>query len=181
MLTGRLLVALPHLLDPNFARSVVLIIEHSPEQGAVGVILNRPSDTEVDEALPDFAEAAVPPAVVFMGGPVQPTAAICLGRMRPGAETEGWRPVVDGVGVVDLSETSEGGVELADARVFAGYSGWAPGQLEAELEEHSWFVLEASAADVLTSDPDSLWPAVLRRQGGVLSWVASFPEDPSMN
>lgn len=180
--TGRLLVATPGLVDPNFYRTVVLIVSHT-EEGAAGVVLNRPSETELDEGpLRTIAPLAADPPLVFVGGPVDATSAVCLARTAPEARPEGWQQVVGGLGVLDLGDGIDDGVSNVDrVRVFAGYAGWAPGQLEAEVEEGSWYVVEADPEDALSAEPGGLWRFVLRRQGGDLALVASFPADPSMN
>jgi putative transcriptional regulator len=180
-LGGRLLVAAPQLADPNFARSVVLVLEHD-EPGAVGVILNRPLEVEVAEILEPWGElaAATPPPVVFSGGPVSPDAVIGLAHSpAPGA---GWRTVVGAVGVVDLSRSPLDQPAPLDAvRLFSGYAGWGPGQLEGELEVGGWLVLDAVDGDALSERPERLWHDVLRRQGGTLGMLASYPPTPSVN
>lgn len=181
-LQGRLLVATPGLLDANFFRSVVLLVEHN-EQGAAGVVLNRPSDTELRAGpLEGLSSLAAEPPLVFVGGPVSPEGAVCLARSAPGAPSPDWQPVVGGLGVLDLTRDLEdvrSGVDRL--RVFAGYAGWGAGQLEAELQEGSWYVVEADPEDALTSMPGALWRFVLRRQSGKLALVANFPMDPSTN
>jgi len=180
-LSGRLLVAAPSLRDPNFDRTVVLVVEHT-EEGALGLVLNRPSDTDLAAALPGWEGVAAEPSVVFVGGPVAPTAAIALGSAAAGDEVEGWRPLFDGIGSVDLErDPEELAVPVHDVRVFAGYAGWAPSQLEAEVEAGAWYVVDARPDDTRSGRPDDLWSAVLRRQGGPLAVVANFPPDPSMN
>jgi putative transcriptional regulator len=177
---GRLLVATPELGDPNFDRTVVLLLEHTPE-GAVGVVLNRPSGTTLTEAGADWGGwdvFAAPPDVVFVGGPVARTAVIAVARTFEG-KMDGFQPVLgDDVGIVDL------GLEPQDVdavRLFAGYAGWGGGQLEAEISAGGWFVLEALPSDPLSADPDELWREVLRRQGGRLALFAACPPDPSLN
>jgi putative transcriptional regulator len=178
---GRLLVAAPTLYDPNFERSVVLVLEHT-EEGAVGVVLNRPSETELGSALPGWDHLAATPGVVFVGGPVAHGAAIGLARAVQAGETEAWAPVIDRLGTVDLSlDPHDMDTPVDLVRVFAGYAGWGPGQLEGEIDEGSWLVLRAHPDDALSPDPDNLWRAVLDRQGGRVSWLANFPPDPSMN
>jgi putative transcriptional regulator len=178
---GRLLVAAPGLSDPNFARTVVLLLEHS-DAGALGLVLNRPSDTGVGEALPEWAPLAAHPPVVFVGGPVAPATAVCLGRARADAPTAGWEPVLDRVGTVDLNgHPADLFPPVDEVRVFAGYAGWAGGQLEAEIAGGGWFVVDAEPDDALFPLPERLWPAVLRRQGGHLALLANFPLDPSLN
>ncbi len=182
-LKGRLLVATPALVDPNFFRTVVLVVEHN-EDGAAGVVLNRPSEMELDGGpLGSWRDAAADPPLVFVGGPVSPTAAVCLARMSsvPSADP-GWQPVIDGLGVLDLDrDLDDIRTNLDRLRVFAGYAGWTGGQLEREIEEGSWFVLDADPEDALSSQPGGLWRFVLKRQGGQLALVSSFPADPAMN
>ena len=180
-LTGRLLVAAPSLRDPNFDRTDVLVVEHA-EEGVLGLVLNRPSETGLATALPRWEGLAADPSVVFVGGPVAPTAAIGLGAAPAGDEVEGWRPLFDGIGSIDLEQDPEElAVPVRDVRVFAGYAGWSPGQLEAEVEAGAWYVVDALPGDARCERPDDLWTTVLRRQGGALALVASFPPDPSMN
>ena len=181
-LTGRLLVATPALRDPNFERTVVLIVAHE-DGGALGVVLNRATEVQVSEVLGAWGGLAGEPAVVFEGGPVAPEAAICLARARPGAgELDGFNRVSGAVGTVDLSGDPDTMREaLVGVRVFAGYAGWSPGQLENEIETGSWFVFDALPSDAFAVRPDDLWPMVLRRQGGLMAAVAHFPADPTMN
>ncbi|HEX5584528.1 YqgE/AlgH family protein [Gaiella sp.] len=178
-LRGQLLVAGPGLRDPNFRRTVVLLGEHGDE-GAMGVVLNRVSTVSVDEAVPPVAELVGPEALVHIGGPVQPQAVVVLADfVDPGRAGE---LVLDTVGFLpgDVEDGTELG-ELRNVRVFAGYAGWGPGQLEEELEEQSWVVLPARVSDVFTDTPDALWATVLRRQGGVLALLALLPDDPRSN
>jgi putative transcriptional regulator len=180
-LAGRLLLATPLLRDPNFLRTTVFIAEHSPD-GAVGVVLNRPSDTDVGGVLPAWESAITSPAVVFVGGPVAQEGALALARVGGTLPETGFQPVVDGFGVVDLeSDSSLLTPHLASMRVYAGYAGWGPGQLDAEIEEGSWYVVTGAPDDVFCSRPEVLWRDVLRRQGGELAMVSTFPPDPSLN
>lgn len=184
-LTGRLLVASPELGDPHFARTVVLLVDHD-ESGALGVILNRPSTTDVSEILPDWHLYATPPQVVFQGGPVGRDSALALAARTGGKGEEdepiGFRHVHAGIGLVDLDGPSEviAGL-ISSMRVFAGYAGWSSDQLEAEIEEGSWFVVDAEPSDLASDDPERLWEQVLRRQPPPLAIVATFPEDPTLN
>ena len=178
-LRGQLLVAGPALLDPNFRRTVVLLGEHG-EDGAMGLVLNRVSDVTVADAVPPIADLVDDGELVHVGGPVQPQAVVVLADFvephRAGAlvlDTIGFLP-----GDVD-DETDLG--ELRTVRVYAGYAGWGPGQLEDELDEQSWVVLPARASDVFTAAPDALWSEVLRRHGGALGILALLPDDPHVN
>ena len=178
-LRGQLLVAAPDLLDPNFRRTVVLIGEHG-EEGAMGVVLNRPSPVTVNLAIPPLAALVGEEDVVHVGGPVQSQAIVVLGDFRD--PDEATVLVVGSIGFLPAElESVEGIGGLERARVFAGYAGWGPGQLEGELAESSWFVEPALAADVFTDDPDGLWSAVLRRKGGPFAVLATIPPDPSVN
>jgi putative transcriptional regulator len=179
---GRLLVATPVLVDANFFRTVILMIEHS-DDGALGVVLNRPSETAVADPLPRWDEMAAPPAVVFVGGPVAPDVAICVGRLRPGlAPGPGMQEIGWGLVTLDLdAEPADVTVPVADLRIFAGYAGWGEGQLEGEIDEGAWVVVDAVAGDSHTHDPDGLWRAVLRRQRGPMALLANHPVDVRRN
>ncbi|MCI0636411.1 MAG: YqgE/AlgH family protein [Actinobacteria bacterium] len=177
-LRGHLLIAGPALVDPNFWRTVVLVGEHS-EEGALGVVLNRASDAPVDETVPELAILADDLGQVHVGGPVQPSAIVVLADfLEPDRAAS---LVLDSVGFLpaEVDPTTLG--ELKRARVFAGYAGWGPGQLDDELEEGSWIVEPALPDDVFTSEPDALWSDVLRRKGGPFGVLALMPPDPSLN
>jgi putative transcriptional regulator len=182
----RLLVAAPTLLDPNFGRTVVFMIEHNDE-GALGIVLNRPTEATIGDAVPEWRGLTAPPHVAFLGGPVQTGEAVIglalatSGPVRPD-DAEGWQPLFDRIGTVDLARAPASVRPALEAvRVFAGYAGWAPGQLEAEIARDDWHVLDALPGDLLTPSPDALWRAVLRRQGRDLAMRANFPPDPSQN
>ncbi|MEH1014209.1 YqgE/AlgH family protein [Micromonospora sp. CPCC 206060] len=181
-MTGQLLVATPTLKDPNFDRTVVLLVAHEPG-GALGVVLNRATEVPVSDVLGDWSRLARDPAVLFEGGPVQPDSAICLARMRhPVRRMKGFHQISGAVGTIDLSVDPERLREsLTGIRVFAGYSGWGAGQLEEEIASGSWFVLDALPGDAFVDRPDDLWPMVLRRQGGMMAAVAHFPSDVALN
>ncbi|HET9091484.1 MAG TPA: YqgE/AlgH family protein [Acidimicrobiales bacterium] len=190
---GRLLVAAPSLADPNFFRTVVLLLA-CDEDGALGVVLNRPSDTPLAEIVPSWALHASEPGVLFSGGPVQPNAAICVGHTAGGLELlettlaglegdlEGYSPLTGTIGTVDLHrEPEEVAVSFAGLRVFKGYAGWGPGQLDDEIADEAWFVVDGRPEHILTPEPEGLWEAVLRHEGGWLSVLARHPVDPSLN
>lgn len=176
---GRLLVATPLIADPNFERTVILLLAHG-EEGAFGVVLNRPSDTMVDEIVPDWAPHAAPPGVMFLGGPVGRNAVVALGTL-PGEPSDRWQQIMEGVGTVDLNQAPEIWKELGSVRLFAGSAGWASGQLDDELAEGAWWLIDAVADDIFSSDPGGSWARALRRQPGTLAWFASHPRDPSLN
>ena len=179
-LRGRLLVASPALVDPNFRRSVVLVAEHTEDGGAMGVVLSRPSETPVAEAAPMLEPLVEPGALVHVGGPVEPGAVLVVAEFEdPDAAAV---VVFDGVGFMPGDSEPEDVAEATRrARVFVGYAGWGPGQLEAELEEESWVVLEADPGDVFVDSSEDLWSVVLGRQGGPLALLATMPPDPSLN
>ncbi len=191
-LAGHLLVAAPRLADPNFSRRVVLVLDHGTP-GALGVVLDRPGGVRVGELMPQWEDWATAPAELFTGGPVARNALIGLVRLgsRESAadgsalRPSGWRLLVDGdrpVGTVDLAEDpTPMAPSFVGARLFSGYAGWDSGQLEAEIDEGSWYVVPAREADPISADPENLWRRVLRRQGGALALVSGFPEDPAMN
>jgi putative transcriptional regulator len=177
-LQGHLLIAGPGLLDPNFWRTVVLVGEHSDE-GALGVVLNRSSETSVEEAVPELAVLAEGMGAVHVGGPVQPSAVVVLADFAE--PDDAGALVLDSVGFLPSDVEPESLGELRRARVYVGYAGWGPGQLDDELEEGSWIVEPAFPDDVFTDDPEGLWSSVLRRKGGPFSVLASMPPDPSQN
>lgn len=182
-LRGRLLVATPPLADPNFDRTVVFVLEHSPTDGALGLVLNRPSQAAVEEILPRWADLAVAPARFFFGGPVSPSSVIGLGQAAlPVHAAGGWQPLLSTVGALDLDD-DPGSLAPAveQVRLFAGYAGWSAAQLEAEIDAGGWFVCDADPGDLFTSEPHDLWAAVLRRQGGRLARYATIPADPTVN
>ncbi len=186
---GQLLVASPALLDPNFRRTVVLVCALEEESGAFGLVLNRASPSPVVDVLPTWAEHAAAPAVVFIGGPVQPEAAFVLAHRRPGdspadgpRDHEGWTEVASGVGLLGLEEDpARIGVQVERLRIFAGYAGWSSAQLDAEIAEGAWFVLPSEPGDAFTEEPEALWGEVVRRQGGALALFEHFPPSPSVN
>ena len=178
-LRGQLLIAGATLPDPNFARSVVLICQHS-EDGALGLILNRPGELVVGEVAPELADLTGEDAVIDSGGPVQPDALLLLGEFEDASYAG--MPVIGNVGLMGESREIEDLVDVTRrARAFAGYSGWGPGQLDAELEREDWFVAPAGIDDIFDPDPDELWRRVLERKGGHFRLVARMPIDPSVN
>lgn len=186
-LTGRLLVASPALADPNFDRAVVLLLDHDDE-GTLGVVLNRPTPVGVGDVLAAWAALAGSPQVVFQGGPVSLDSALALAvvpgdhRSGDGAGPLGWRRVHGAIGLVDLEAPPELlAAELGSLRIFAGYAGWRPGQLEEEVVEGAWYVVESEPGDISSPDPERLWRDVLRRQRSELAMVATYPDDPSLN
>lgn len=180
-LTGRLLVATPALADPNFDRAVVLLLDHD-EEGSLGVVLNRPTPVGVGDILTPWADLTGEPDVVFQGGPVSLDSALGV-AVIPGDEGPiGWRRVYGAIGLVDLEAPPELlAAALGSLRIFAGYAGWGPGQLETELTEGAWYVVESEPGDVSSPRPEHLWRAVLRRQRSELAMIATYPDDPSLN
>jgi putative transcriptional regulator len=180
--SGALLVATPALGDPHFDRAVVLLVDHD-EDGALGVVLDRPTPVDVVDILPAWAPHVTGDAVVFAGGPVGTDTALALARVAPATDPPvGFRSVVGGLGLVDLDTPPELlAPALLDLRVFAGYAGWGPGQLEDEIASDAWFMVEAEPGDPFGSRLGGLWRAVLRRQRGPLAWVSTTPADPTMN
>ena len=178
--TGRLLVAEPMLGDPNFDRTVVLVVDHTAE-GALGLVLNRPTELLVAEALPEWRHLASDPPVIHVGGPVEERSGWCLARVTD-VDHEGFVPVLGELGLLDLSLDPDrlGGL-VTELRLFAGYSGWGPGQLDLELATESWIVVDAEVGDPFLPDGDALWSQILARQGGTLARLATFPPDPSLN
>jgi putative transcriptional regulator len=181
-LRGRLLVAAPPLVDPNFDRTVVLMLEHGDE-GALGIVLNRPSETALDDVLPEWRPLASDPTQVFVGGPVSPDSVIALASGGPlGTTVESFVPILDDLGTIDLGlDPLDLGAALEDLRVFVGYAGWGPGQVEGELEADAWFVTDLARSDPFSTAPETLWRTVLRRQRGRLAMFANYPADAGTN
>lgn len=177
-LQGQLLVASPGLLDPNFRRTVVLVTEHT-EEGAAGLVLNRPSPAAVAELVPALEELVDEGEQVWMGGPVQPNGVLVLGEFVDPDDAA--VPLFGSLGFPSLEEPEDVLVATTRRRVFAGYAGWSAGQLEDELERDDWIVEESQPDDAFTEAPGELWADVLRRKGGVYELVARMPEDPSVN
>jgi putative transcriptional regulator len=186
-LAGRLLVATPLLADPNFRRTVVLVVDDEPGEGTLGVVLNRPTGIPVADVLQAWTGLVTSPSVVFKGGPVSPGSALALAAVPGRDEPVGWRAltgsaVMSRVGLVDLGAPPEllaGGI--VSLRVFAGYAGWAPGQLRAEIDDGAWYVLAGEPGDAFAPEPEGLWQGVLRRAGGTHALVATYPDDPGLN
>jgi putative transcriptional regulator len=178
-LRGQLLLASPSLLDPNFRRTVVLIGEHNDE-GAMGLVLNRPSEVTVADAAPQLSETVDDAEPIFVGGPVAPTTIVLLAEFEDPAAAG--LQIAYGIGfpspdadLDDIAATTRRG------RVYAGYAGWGPGQLEGELERGDWITEPAGPQDIFSESAEELWSAVLSRKGGSFALVARMPLDPSLN
>lgn len=176
-LRGHLLVAAPSLLDPNFARTVVLIAEHT-EEGALGVVINRPTDAAIGDVVPDLTSLVEAGDVVFEGGPVQPGGVMVLAEFDDPEDAA--LPIDGDLGFVAVEADMEA-IAASRARAFAGHAGWGPAQLDAELAEEAWFVAPFERDDAFAVDPEELWSRVLARKGGEYALVARMPEDPSLN
>ena len=180
--SGMLLVATPALQDPNFVDTVVLLLDVTPD-GALGVVLNRPTQVLVADVLEPWRDVVAEPEVLFRGGPVGTDGALAVAALRDPQDTPvGWRPVSGLIGMVDLdtpTELVDG--SLAAMRVFAGYAGWGAAQLDGEVEEGSWYVVSAQPDDAFRGDTSGLRRDVMRRQPGMLAWHANRPVDPDLN
>jgi putative transcriptional regulator len=186
---GRLLLATPPLDDPNFDRTVIYVLEHHAE-GALGLVLNRPSLEELGDALQAWSSMQSDPSLVFVGGPVEPDALIAIARVREPLAASGdddpdeshLAPLTGDLASADLAaDPIDVMGSISALRVFRGYAGWGPGQLDGEIEAGAWLVLDPEPGDLFTDAPDDLWRVVLRRQPGRLAWLASAPEDLSAN
>lgn len=179
---GTLLLATAELLDPNFAQTVVLLLDVSDE-GVLGVVLNRPSPVLVTDVLEPWGDLCAEPEVLFRGGPVSPDGALAIALLREDEdEPVGFRTVVGRLGMLDLDtpvELLDGG--LGGVRVYAGYAGWGAEQLREEIAEGSWYVVAGEAGDAFRADTSDLWRDVLRRQPGQLAWHTTRPVDPDLN
>jgi putative transcriptional regulator len=179
-LRGKLLIASPALVDPNFHRTVILIAEHTGE-GAMGLVLNRPAETLVADVVPGLSPLAEDDAPVYFGGPVASDSVIVLAEFD---DPELAGVLLDGdLGFVgsESGEMSDVAGGVRRARVYAGHAGWGPGQLEGELEEDSWIIEPPERAEIFAEDADGLWSAVLRRKGREYALLATMPPDPSVN
>jgi putative transcriptional regulator len=170
-LSGKLLIASPSMSD-YFHRTVILVVEHS-DQGAFGLVLNRPSETTVGEASPELAELVGDEHLIHVGGPVQPNAVTAVGDHS--VPDEATKLIVDSVGMVDLDDPPE----LLRLRIYVGYAGWAAGQLDGELEQDAWIVEDADPDDPFREG--DLWSDALARKGGSFALLARMPPDPSVN
>lgn len=183
---GSLLIASAKLMDPNFVRTVLLVLDSEPG-GTLGVVLNRPTAIPVDEVLAPWRHLTTEPGVFFRGGPVELNAALAVGALRGGAQPpSGWRSLEESatasVGIVDLDSSPDEFLgQLSALRVYAGYTGWGADQLESEIAEGSWHVVPSAPADLFTHDPDGLWRQVLGRQPTPLSFMTTLPADPNLN
>jgi putative transcriptional regulator len=176
---GQLLVAGPSLLDQNFWRTVVLIVEHTDE-GALGLVLNRPSETTVAQAVPELDALIDPGEQLFIGGPVQPSAVIVLAEFEDPSDAA--LIAFDEIGVLGTGSSLEELVAgVRASRAFVGHAGWGPGQLDGELDRGDWILESARREDVLSAVPRELWFKVLTRKGGSYALVARMPPDPSVN
>lgn len=182
---GRLLVATPLIGDPNFERTVVLLLLHGAD-GAFGLVLNRPSTVPVGHVVPDWEHGVAAPEVLFLGGPVDVERVVGIGMgtdadPAPDLEDGGFPILVGGYRAVDLNRPPSVLAPDPGARLFAGSAGWGPGQLEDEIAEGAWWPCDTRAEDIVTADPVGLWRRVLRRQPGEVAWFANCPEDPTVN
>jgi putative transcriptional regulator len=176
---GQLLIAGPGLIDPNFWRTVVLVVEHTDE-GALGLVLNRPSETTVAEAVPQLHELIDPEDQLYIGGPVQPSAVIVLAEFDDPEDAA--LVAFENIGVLGTGPGAEDtSAAVQRGRAFVGHSGWGPGQLDGELERGDWILEPANRGDAFTITPRELWSEVLTRKGGSYALVARMPPDPSVN
>ena len=175
---GQLLIAGPGLVDPNFWRTVVLIVEHS-EEGALGLVLNRPSETTVGEAVSELEQLLDSDDPLYVGGPVQPSALIVLAEFDQPDEAA--LIAFEDVGVLASGAQEDPELRVRRGRAFVGHAGWGPGQLDDEVERGDWILEPARREDAFSGTPDGLWASVLTRKGGSYALVARMPEDPSMN
>ncbi|MFC6153621.1 YqgE/AlgH family protein [Nocardioides yefusunii] len=183
---GMLLVASPAMTDENFVDTVVLILDVD-DDGALGVVLNRPSPLLVATVMGEWAHLVAEPEVLFRGGPVGPDGAVALAMLRNGEHAlaggeEGFTSVLGPVGLLDLDTPLEDvGDSVVALRLFAGYAGWGPGQLQSEIDAGDWDLVPGEPQDVFGPESEHLWREVLRRQPGELAWRSTRPADPALN
>ena len=180
---GRLIVATPPMDDPNFERAVVLILQHDSD-GAFGLVISRPADdvsVVEDGTLNAWLSRSTSPATLFEGGPVQQNTVLGLAKFDDQSERSWTSEVALGLRTIDLDSDATNALECQNLRLFIGYSGWGPLQLDGEIAAEHWFVVDARAADAFDGDPGTLWRRVLERDPAHRDWVRSFPDDPSLN
>ena len=180
---GRLLVATPPLEDANFDRTVIYVLEHH-DDGAIGVVINRPSVEALDEPLDRWIELQSVPSSVFLGGPVEENALIALAKTPEPLDESGdyLSPVHGTIASADLTaDPALVAAEVTGVRVFRGYAGWGPGQLEAEIAQKAWLVIPATQEIVFHPDPSEGWNAALSRKGVIYHIIAQTGFKPSMN
>lgn len=179
---GRLLLATPELIDPHFDRTVIYVLEHH-DDGAVGVVVNRQTEEALDGPLDRWIDLQAVPSSIFEGGPVEDNALIALAVVEHrGVADESLTHIIGDIASADLTaDPAIIAAAVSGVRVFRGYAGWGPGQLDIEIEAGAWLVLDAQTSDVFGNEPDELWRAVLRRQPGRLAWLANAPDDLSLN
>ncbi len=175
--TGSLLLATPSMHEETFDRTVIFILEHD-ESGSMGLVLNRPSDMLVSDALPDFGSLARPDRL-FLGGPVEQGTALVLAEpLDPAAP--GMHFMQNGIGLLDLTDDDNPRIMLERARVFSGYAGWGPRQLETELRNGAWIVANCEPQDVWNSDHQTLWARIMSRLD-LTEFLATYPSQPWLN
>lgn len=174
-LSGQLLVSKPAVHADAFDGTITLLLEHN-DDGALGLILNRPSELLVEDPFPAWSSVAAEPRVVFAGGPVERNSLIAIGA-TPEADGD----LVFGLHTLDLEHHPDQEPSVDRVRIFAGYAGWGAGQLEGEIANQAWWVVDGMLGDLFTAEPLDLWSVVLRRNGGEMAWFAHFPDDPSLN
>lgn len=179
---GRLLLATPPLDDPNFDRTVIYVVEHH-DDGALGIVLNRPSDEQLEEPLDRWNDLLSSPSGVFAGGPVETEALIAIAQVSGNVDDEeNLSPVSGDIVSANLAvDPMLVAGAISRLRVYRGYSGWSPGQLEVEIEAGAWIVLDTIDSDLFAQNPADLWRTILRRQPGRLSWLADAPDDLTAN
>ena len=177
---GCLLVASPAMNDPNFSFTVIFMLEHG-EEGALGVVLTRPSELPVGELFDQWSAHAAEPAYVHRGGPVSPSSVISLGVANGSTTPEAFNLISGGIGTVDLDADPDDIIGLQGIRTFGGYAGWSAGQLEGELLDEAWLVVDATDRDILHPDPGQLWWEVVGRQTGPTNLLRHYPEEPWLN
>jgi putative transcriptional regulator len=182
IIKGSFLIASPHLRDPNFRQTVVLMCEHGPG-GSLGLVVNRRTEHHIMEVLPQTTGLHERAGLVYSGGPVQKDNLLILHKV--GTAVPESQPIFDGVclggDLSALEEVSAEGEATDLVRVYMGYAGWAPGQLQFELSGGSWIVLPADLKLVFARDPHQMWASVMRSLGGSFTFYATMPPDPQAN
>lgn len=181
---GVLLVSAPDMPDSNFARTIIYLVEHDV-MGSLGVVLTRRSEMAVTNILPAWAPLMSPPEAFYIGGPVKPDTGIALAVLKKGVDPKKFdfvQPIEGRVCVVDLDGDPDEIAEHVDGmRVFVGYAGWSPGQLDDELDRGDWYVAHSLPEDLIAPAWHDVWAGVLARQEMPLPIYSTFVFDGSVN
>jgi putative transcriptional regulator len=177
---GRFLVASRDLGDPNFAKTVILLVRYDEGKGAVGLVINKRTDVPISRAFRDLKEASGRNDPVYIGGPVELNSVLAL--LKAASKPEGANHVFGDVYLISdknlLTKSLASGAEATVFHAYIGYAGWGNGQLEHEVELGAWHIMPADVGTVFHSDPDSVWLRMIRRTETQIAWIPGIPRLP---